>query len=37
MKQKIQRLIKAFRLGGLTGLIEAYKNNPSDWLDDNGL
>jgi hypothetical protein len=37
MKEKIMRLIKAFKLGGLTGLITAWNNYPSDWLDENGL
>jgi hypothetical protein len=37
MRNKIKRLIKAYKLGGLQGLIEAYKNYPSDWLDDNDL
>ena len=37
MKNKILRLIKAFRLGGFSGLFEAYQNYPSDWLDENDL
>ena len=37
MKHRIERLMKAFKLGGIIGLITAWQNYPSDWLDENNL
>jgi hypothetical protein len=37
MKQRFLRLVKAFKLGGISGLVEAWNNYPSNWLDENNL
>lgn len=37
MKHKILRLVRAWKLGGILGVVVAWQNFPSDWLDENDL